>query len=177
MTLPYAAARTPSLFQAGRLTHAMRATHHWLVRGFLESARRIVSRAEDHSLAAQQVSAAATTPREDEPMEHMLATDDTRIAYQRAGSGPPLVLIHGAASDRTMWAGVMPTLGQCFTVHAVDQSRVRRQRRWWRPSRHSARGCGRRGDRRLYQRAGLCPGALLRRNLRVGGGPAHRQSA
>jgi pimeloyl-ACP methyl ester carboxylesterase len=47
--------------------------------------------------------------------------DGTPIAYQRSGSGPPLLLVHGAVGDHTRWASVLPTLEQHFTVYAMDR--------------------------------------------------------
>jgi len=42
------------------------------------------------------------------------------LTYDRAGSGPPLVLIHGLGSARTVWKLVMPALTSNFDVIAVD---------------------------------------------------------
>ena len=33
----------------------------------------------------------------------VLAAGGLEIAYERAGDGPPLVLVHGAAVDSRMW--------------------------------------------------------------------------
>jgi pimeloyl-ACP methyl ester carboxylesterase len=42
------------------------------------------------------------------------------VSYEKKGSGPPLVLVHGAFSDhRTNWEFVLPFLSQQFTVYAV----------------------------------------------------------
>ena len=54
-------------------------------------------------------------------MESVLAPDGTRIAFQRGGHGPPLVLIHGTADDHTRWARLLPILGERFTVYAIDR--------------------------------------------------------
>lgn len=44
----------------------------------------------------------------------------TRISVETYGSGPPLVLVHGAFSDqRSNWEFVAPMLSRQFTVHAV----------------------------------------------------------
>lgn len=43
-----------------------------------------------------------------------------RIAYQRAGSGPPLVLLHGFIVDRRMWRRQMEDLSHNFDVIAWD---------------------------------------------------------
>jgi pimeloyl-ACP methyl ester carboxylesterase len=42
------------------------------------------------------------------------------LAYDSAGSGQPLVLIHGLASSRRCWDLVIEDLAQDFTVYAVD---------------------------------------------------------
>src|SRR5215211_2644437 len=53
----------------------------------------------------------------EEPMDYVVSHDGTRITYQRAGEGSPLVLIHGTADDHTIWSQVMPALGERFTVY------------------------------------------------------------
>ncbi|WP_224269373.1 alpha/beta fold hydrolase [Haloprofundus salinisoli] len=47
--------------------------------------------------------------------------DGTEIAYERTGEGPPLVLVHGTAGDRTDWRLVLPGLAEQFTVYALDR--------------------------------------------------------
>ncbi|MFM1964968.1 MAG: hypothetical protein RL134_693 [Actinomycetota bacterium] len=42
------------------------------------------------------------------------------LAFDSAGSGPPLVLIHGLASSRRCWDLVVDDLARDFTVYAVD---------------------------------------------------------
>lgn len=37
-----------------------------------------------------------------------------------AGSGPPLILLHGLAASARWWARVLPALGERHSVHAVD---------------------------------------------------------
>jgi pimeloyl-ACP methyl ester carboxylesterase len=43
------------------------------------------------------------------------------VAYERAGSGPPLVLAHGAASDSRLWQPQVEALADEFTVVAWDE--------------------------------------------------------
>jgi len=43
-----------------------------------------------------------------------------RIAYEQAGSGPPLVLVHGAVSDSRVWKWQLDPLSERFTVVAWD---------------------------------------------------------
>ena len=52
-----------------------------------------------------------------------------RIAFERAGRGPPLVLVHGAVSDSRVWRRQLDDLSDEFTVVAWD-----------------APGCGRSAD-------------------------------
>ena len=43
------------------------------------------------------------------------------IAYERAGEGPLLVLVHGAAVDSRMWRPQLAALAAEFTVVAWDE--------------------------------------------------------
>jgi pimeloyl-ACP methyl ester carboxylesterase len=43
------------------------------------------------------------------------------IAYERAGEGPPLVFVHGAAEDGRVWRRQLGTLADEFTVVAWDE--------------------------------------------------------
>ena len=43
-----------------------------------------------------------------------------RIRLRRAGSGPPLLLLHGNPQTHAMWHKVAPTLARRFTVIAPD---------------------------------------------------------
>jgi len=52
-------------------------------------------------------------------MEHV-DLDGIRIAYTRAGSGPPLVLVHGAPADGRTWQWMLPDLARDHTVIAWD---------------------------------------------------------
>jgi pimeloyl-ACP methyl ester carboxylesterase len=49
------------------------------------------------------------------------SADGTPIACWATGSGPPLVLLHGTAADRTRWRPVLPALRQQRTVYLVDR--------------------------------------------------------
>lgn len=51
----------------------------------------------------------------------MTEVDGLRIAYERAGAGPPLVLLHGGVGDgRATWRRQIDGLGDEFTVVAWD---------------------------------------------------------
>ena len=52
-------------------------------------------------------------------MEHV-AIDGVRIAYSAAGSGPPLVMLHGAPADSRTWQWMVPDLSHDHTVVAWD---------------------------------------------------------
>jgi pimeloyl-ACP methyl ester carboxylesterase len=43
------------------------------------------------------------------------------IAYERAGEGPPLVLVHGATVDGRMWQLQLAALADEFTAVAWDE--------------------------------------------------------
>lgn len=54
-------------------------------------------------------------------MDTVLSSDGTRIAYERSGNGPPLVLVHGSTADHTRWLYVLPELNREFSVLAMDR--------------------------------------------------------
>lgn len=54
-------------------------------------------------------------------METITSSDGTPIAYERTGSGPPLVLVHGTTADHTRWTPVRPAFEEHFTVYAMDR--------------------------------------------------------
>ena len=43
-----------------------------------------------------------------------------RVAYVRAGQGPPLILLHGGLSDHREWRRQVEDLSDGFTVVAWD---------------------------------------------------------
>lgn len=47
--------------------------------------------------------------------------DGLQIAYERAGQGPPLMFVHGAAEDGRVWQRQLATLADEFTVVAWDE--------------------------------------------------------
>lgn len=66
-------------------------------------------------------------------MKTVVSKDGTPITYWRSGSGTPLVLVHGATDDHTLWTSVLPALQQHGSVYAMDR-----------------RGRGRSGDTDAY---------------------------
>src|SRR5262245_23844700 len=53
------------------------------------------------------------------PMER-IEVGGLRIAYERAGEGPALVLLHGVLADSRMWRRQLDALAADFTVVAWD---------------------------------------------------------
>jgi len=54
-------------------------------------------------------------------MEKIPSKDGTLIAFEKSGSGPSLVLVHGTSADHTRWASVLPQLQEKYTTYAVDR--------------------------------------------------------
>ena len=54
-------------------------------------------------------------------MTARIRTSGLEIAYERAGDGPPLVFVHGAASDARFWQPQLAALADEFTVVAWDE--------------------------------------------------------
>ena len=54
-------------------------------------------------------------------VQHATSADGTRIGYVTSGTGPPLVMVHGATADHTALSRVVPLLESDYTVHAVDR--------------------------------------------------------
>ncbi len=50
-----------------------------------------------------------------------VSRDGTRIAWVRSGSGPPIVLVHGATADHTAWRTAAPLLAPTHTLFAIDR--------------------------------------------------------
>ena len=56
-----------------------------------------------------------------EPSRIVTSADGTPIAVFSLGSGPRLVLVHGATADHTTFRVVGPRFAERFTVHAIDR--------------------------------------------------------
>lgn len=55
-------------------------------------------------------------------MQTVTSRDGTHLAVWRSGSGPPLLLVHGATYDHTTaWRFVVPRFQRRFTVYAIDR--------------------------------------------------------
>ena len=53
-------------------------------------------------------------------MFHYPGRDGVRLAYRETGDGRPLILLHGAGANTTMWMGDVASWSQDFRVYAVD---------------------------------------------------------
>ncbi len=51
----------------------------------------------------------------------IVRANELEIAYERAGEGPPLVFVHGAAEDGRVWQPQLAALADEFTVVAWDE--------------------------------------------------------
>lgn len=54
-------------------------------------------------------------------MNKVRSRDGTEIACYRTGSGPPLLLVHGAVADHTRWDPVLAPLEAHFSVCTIDR--------------------------------------------------------
>ncbi|MBS0452766.1 MAG: alpha/beta hydrolase [Proteobacteria bacterium] len=54
-------------------------------------------------------------------MTNFVQAGEVRIAFDRDGDGPPLLLMHGAEASRQMYSALVPHLSKHFTVIAYDQ--------------------------------------------------------
>lgn len=53
--------------------------------------------------------------------QHVTSVDGTRIGYVTSGTGPPLVMVHGATADHTAMSRLAPLLEADCTVHVIDR--------------------------------------------------------
>jgi pimeloyl-ACP methyl ester carboxylesterase len=61
-----------------------------------------------------------TSERQIQIEEHWLELPDGRMHYLKAGSGPPLILIHGLMGYSFSWRFTIPALAPHATVYAID---------------------------------------------------------
>jgi pimeloyl-ACP methyl ester carboxylesterase len=54
-------------------------------------------------------------------MEFTTSADGTKIAFERRGSGEPVLLVHGTTGSTQSWALVAPILAERFSVVAMDR--------------------------------------------------------
>ena len=54
-------------------------------------------------------------------MGQIMPKDGPNIAYERSGSGPSLLLVHGTGADHAYWDSIVRELGRHFTAYVVDR--------------------------------------------------------
>ena len=54
------------------------------------------------------------------PTSHHITVNNLRIHYTEAGSGPPVLLIHGFPTSSHLWRNVMPELAKTHRAIAID---------------------------------------------------------
>jgi haloalkane dehalogenase len=54
------------------------------------------------------------------PTSHHITVNNLRIHYTEAGSGPPILLIHGFPTSSHLWRNVMPELAKTHRAIAID---------------------------------------------------------
>lgn len=57
----------------------------------------------------------------DLPVEKVVSADGTRIAYEKSGSGPPVVVIGGGLNDKAMFNPFAQLMSRRFTVYNCDR--------------------------------------------------------
>lgn len=64
-----------------------------------------------------------TPPDSGAETKTVASADGTEIAFEKTGSGPPLVLVHGAVCDRGLWElfDIRSTFARYCTVYAMDR--------------------------------------------------------
>src|ERR1700692_3576291 len=68
----------------------------------------------------QQISARSAPALAEGVEECWMDFDGSRMRYLRAGSGPPLILLHGLLAYSFSWRYTMPALAPYATVYAPD---------------------------------------------------------
>ena len=61
--------------------------------------------------------------------EGFVSVGGTRVFYRHAGSGPPLILIHGLVGSSTDWLDNIPALSEHASVYAIDLPNMGRSER------------------------------------------------
>jgi pimeloyl-ACP methyl ester carboxylesterase len=54
-------------------------------------------------------------------MPSITSNDGTPIAFQRSGTGPPLVLVHGTSASSSRWIHLLPDLEPLFSIYSLDR--------------------------------------------------------
>ena len=53
------------------------------------------------------------------PAQRTIEIEGLPVRYLTAGSGPPLVLVHGVGTSAAEWSWVLPTLARDHLVYAI----------------------------------------------------------
>ena len=91
---------------------------------FTACAKGVPPKVEPAKPAATPEAAAAAPAGKPAPKALIVTSaDGTKIAYERSGSGPALVLLHGGGQTRSTWneSGYVDRLSKRFTVITMDQ--------------------------------------------------------
>jgi hypothetical protein len=70
------------------------------------------------------VSSAVVAMAQSPPPDIVSSKDGTSIAYRKAGSRPPMLLVHGSASIGLSWAPVLPQLSKHLKAPALFVEKV-----------------------------------------------------
>ncbi len=63
----------------------------------------------------------ATEPASDKTIQELtLSVNSHKAFYRKAGKGPPVLLVHGGASDSRDWTKTMEFLSDSYTLYAPD---------------------------------------------------------
>src|SRR5579862_7138268 len=68
----------------------------------------------------QEMSGRLASPSSEGTQECWMDFDGARMRYLRAGSGPPLILLHGLLGYSFSWRYTMPALAPYATIYAPD---------------------------------------------------------
>ena len=53
--------------------------------------------------------------------DKLISADGTALAFERAGSGSALILVHGTGADHTRWSSILPRLADSFKIFSLDR--------------------------------------------------------
>ncbi|MHB8135107.1 MAG: alpha/beta fold hydrolase [Anaerolineaceae bacterium] len=53
--------------------------------------------------------------------DKIISSDGTALAFERAGSGSALILVHGTGADHTRWTAILSRLADQFKIFSIDR--------------------------------------------------------
>src|ERR1700760_56737 len=83
------------------------------------SERGFTNYIQQQECAIMPVSSTTTGPKAGTTTATVVSADGTVIGYESIGTGPPVLLVHGATGTRRRWSSVRAALAQHYTVHAM----------------------------------------------------------